>query len=183
MLGLALAGGTSALAGCTSGSGTDAETGFAEGDGNYTRIEPDQRTKAPELSGVDLQGKKLSTAEAAGKVVVVNVWGSWCPPCRHEAPELVKAAEQSKGKAVFYGLNTRDSDPSRAEAFVRNFKINYANFYDPDGELLLGWGQLPPKAIPSTLVLDPQGRVAARILGEVTASTLLGTIDDLVAGK
>lgn len=172
-----------ALAACSSPTGTDAETGFAQGDGSYTRIAPEQRTAAPVLKGEDLAGRKLTTADAAGKVIVVNVWGSWCAPCRHEAPQIVEAATKTKGKAVFYGVNTRDLDTKRAEAFVRTFKISYANFYDPDGAMLLDWGQVPAKAIPTTLVIDAQGRVAARIMGETTASTLVGTIDDIAAGK
>lgn len=171
------------LAGCNSSTGTDQTTGYAEGDGSYTRLPVDKRTPAKVLTGVDLDGKPLSTADAAGKIIVLNVWGSWCPPCRKEAPDLVAAAEQSKGKAVFYGINTRDNDPSRAQAYVRTFKVNYPNFYDPDGKLLLDFGKLPPKAIPSTIVIDQQGRIAARALGPVSTATLLGTIDDLVAGK
>ena len=78
-------------------------------------------------------------------------------------------------------INTRDNDPATAQAFVRAFGVEYPNLYDPDGALLLGFGQVPPKAIPSTLVIDASGRVAARMLGEVTTATLVGVVEDVVA--
>lgn len=172
-----------ALAGCSNATGASEDEGYAAGDGTYTRIAPDERTEGPTLSGKDLDGKPLSLADHAGKVVVLNVWGSWCPPCRHEAPQLVQAAAKTKGTAQFLGLNTRDTNTAQAQAFVRSFEIGFPNFYDPDGKLLLQLAQVPPKAIPSTLVLDKQGRVAARILGETTATTLVGTVEDVAAGK
>src|SRR5690606_34952274 len=95
-----------------------------------------------------------------------------------EAPALVEVASQYP-EVQFIGINTRDLDPAPARAFVRAFEVPYPNIYDPDGALLLEFGQLPPKAIPSTLVIDESGRVAARILGEVTAATLAGVIDDV----
>lgn len=171
-----------ALVGCSNSTGASEDEGFATGDGGYTRIPPAERTAAPQITGKDLAGKPLSLADHAGKVVVLNVWGSWCPPCRHEAPQLVKAAAATKGTAQFLGINTRDLDPAQALAFVRSFKINFPNFYDPDGALLLELKAIPPKAIPSTLVLDQQGRIAARILGETTATTLVGTVEDVAAG-
>ncbi|GAA1392258.1 hypothetical protein GCM10009599_12850 [Luteococcus peritonei] len=169
--------------GCSNSTGASEDEGFAVGDGTYTRIPVDERTAAPELSGKDLDGKPLSLADHRGTVVVLNVWGSWCSPCRHEAPQLVEAAARTKGKAQFIGINTRDLDPAPAKAFARSFKITFPHFFDPDGSLLLQLKAIPPKAIPSTLVLDKQGRIAARILGETTASTLVGTVEDVAAGK
>lgn len=169
------------LAACTEtgGDGVAGDSvGFQGGDGSVTIIPGDERQPAPELNGETLDGEQLSTADFAGQMMLLNVWGSWCAPCRKEAPALVEVDSQYPD-VQFIGINTRDLDPVPARAFVRSFEVPYPNIYDPDGALLLEFGQLPPKAIPSTLVIDEQGRVAARILGEVTASTLAGVIDDV----
>ncbi|MFV0453234.1 MAG: TlpA family protein disulfide reductase [Propioniciclava sp.] len=169
------------LTGC--GSAPTSAGGFVGGDGTLTIIAPADRQPAPEVTGELLDGTPFDSADLSG-VIVYNVWGSWCAPCRSEAPALVEAAEETSGTAVFVGLNTRDPDPAQAEAFVRAFGVPYANVYDPDGALLLRFGtQLPPSAIPSTLVIDADGRVAARILGETTRATLVGVIDDVAAGR
>lgn len=161
------------VAGCsTSNPSADADKGFAVGDGSFSQLDAGKREKAPVLTGIGLDGRKLSTADAGGKVIVLNVWGSWCAPCRHEAPALVDAAKRTKGVAQFYGINTRDLDRAPATAFVRAFGLTWPSFYDPDGELLLRFSDLPPKAIPSTLIVDREGRIAARFLGEVTATSL-----------
>lgn len=174
---------SASLVGCSSSVGASAEDGFVTGDGGYATVPPEKRTAPVELKGTTLDGKELSTASFKGKVVVVNVWGSWCNPCRHEAPQLVKAAQASKGKAEFVGLNTKDTNKSAAVAFNRVAKVPYPSLYDPDGRLLLSFGHLPAKAIPSTLILDAQGRPAARILGEASATTLTEAINDVAAGK
>ena len=177
------AAGASVLAGCSNNPSASEEIGFAQGDGSFTRIPPDKRVKAAVLTGKDLAGKPLTTGGREGRVIVLNVWGSWCGPCRKEAPELVSAAAKLKATTDIIGINTRDNSADTAAAFVRSFKIPYPNFYDPDGALLLELSALPPKAIPSTLVIDAQGRIAARVLGEVTSSTLVSIVNDVVAGK
>lgn len=168
------------LAGC--GSTNTAVNGFTGGDGSFSLIPPGERTAAPPLSGTTLDGKQLALSDYPGTIVVLNVWGSWCGPCRHEAPALVQAATTLEGRAQFIGINTRDLDTAPAQAFVRAFGVPYPNLFDPDGALLLGFGQLPPKAIPSTLIIDAQGRVAARMLGEASASTVVGAVND-IAGQ
>lgn len=170
------------LMGCSSTTASEeGGIGFTAGDGSVTIIAADEREPAPELAGETLEGEPLSTAQFAGQLIVLNVWGSWCAPCRAEAPELVAAAE-AEPEVAFIGINTRDLDPAQAQAFVRSFEVPYPNIYDPDGALLLDFGQLPPKAIPSTLVIDDQGRVAARILGETSSGTLLGVLEEVRAG-
>ncbi len=171
------------MAGCSAGaggSGPDGTIGFEMGDGSVLILKADDRPVAPELSGTTLDGEALSTADYAGRVIVLNVWGSWCAPCRAEAPALVEAAKQMP-EVQFIGVNTQDNDPAPAQAFVRTSGITYPSLYDPKGALLLGFGQVPPKAIPSTLVIDESGRVAARMLGEVTATTLVGVVEDVRA--
>lgn len=168
------------LAGC--GASTTSTGGFVGGDGTLTIIPAGERQPAPRITGILLDGTPFDSADLDGRVIVYNVWGSWCAPCRSEAPALVEAAEATEDVATFVGLNTRDTDPAQAEAFVRSFGVPYVNVYDPNGTELLKFGtQLPPSAIPSTLVVDADGDVAARILGETTRATLEGIIDDVAA--
>ncbi|MFM8351529.1 MAG: TlpA family protein disulfide reductase [Actinomycetales bacterium] len=168
------------VAGCGSPAGQTG-TGFVAGDGSVTFLDPTQRTAAPAIDGRTLQGESWSLADQRGKVVVLNVWASWCAPCRAEAPELVQAATEYVGQPVqFVGLNTRDS-ATTAQAFITRFDIPYPNVADSDGRLQLAFADtLPPQAIPSTVIIDQQGRVAARALGKVTAATLDGLISALL---
>lgn len=170
------------LAGC--GSGPTSTAGFVAGDGTITVLPPEQRRPAPLVEGTTLDGEPWRSEAFAGTVLVYNVWGSWCAPCRAEAPALVAASRRTEGTATFVGLNTRDLDKAAPQAFVRSFGVPYVNLYDPDGALLLKFsGQLPATAIPSTLLIDRQGRVAARILGETSEATLVGLVEDLAAEK
>lgn len=154
------------------------------GDGSLTVLPADERPQAPVIEGVTLDDERWTSADVSGKVIVYNVWGSWCAPCRAEAPELVAAAKATEGTAVFVGVNTRDTGTAAPNAFVRAFAVPYPNLYDPDGALLLKFSsQLPAKAIPSTLLVDPSGKVAARIIGATTQATLVGLINDLAAGR
>ena len=93
------------LGGCT--GSTSSEGGYISGDGSITRVAPDQRREAPVIDGTLLDGKPWSSTSVQGKVIVYNVWGSWCPPCQHEAPALVRAANRTTDTALFVGLNTR----------------------------------------------------------------------------
>ena len=166
------------LAGC--GAAPAAQGGFVGGDGSLTIVPAAERKPAPRITGELLGGGSFDSDALAGQVIVYNVWGSWCAPCRSEAPELAEAHEELGADIGFLGINTRDTEAA-ALAFERSFGIEYPSLYDPDGVLLLEFAQLPPKAIPSTVVLDDQGRVAARVLGEVTASTLRGIVEDVDA--
>ncbi|MDO5678309.1 MAG: TlpA disulfide reductase family protein [Propionibacteriaceae bacterium] len=171
------------LVGCSTddaGGTKGGSTGFVGGDGTFTIVPADQRVEAPTLAGTTLAGEELSTADFVGKPLIINVWGSWCAPCRAEAPHLVEAAEEFGSTVGFLGINTRDT-VAAAQAFERSFEITWDSLFDPDGVLLLEFAQLPPKAIPSTVVLDEEGRVAARVLGEVTTSMLRGILEDVNA--
>jgi thiol-disulfide isomerase/thioredoxin len=152
------------------------------GDGSTVVLDEAERGVAPAINGTTLTGGTWSSDEARGDVVVLNVWASWCAPCRAEAPTLEAAYQTHQGQGVqFVGLNTRDTDAA-ADAFVARYSITYPNIVDPDGQVQLRLrDSLPPQSIPSTLFLDRQGRVAARVLGEVDATRLNGIIDTLVA--
>ena len=166
------------LAGCSADPATDA--GFVSGDGSVTILDPDTRTQAPEVSGVDLDGNPLSTADFPGEIIVLNVWASWCAPCRAEAPALEEVATEYVDQGVqLIGLNTRDSEAS-AQGFIKNYGVSFPSIVDTDGRLQLLFNEtLPPQAIPSTIVIDHNGMVAARALGAVDASTLRGIVDQL----
>jgi thiol-disulfide isomerase/thioredoxin len=178
------------LAACTD-AGADEQTrsagqaGYPNVPGNLRRVPPDQRKELPAVSGPALGGNKMiSTQDYRGKVVVINVWGSWCPPCRKEAPDLQAASVETKDVAQFVGITSKDYDPAPAEAFVRSFKITYPSIYDPTGKVLLTFaGELPPSAIPSTMIIDRDGRLAVRVLSEVSKITLVDMINDVADGR
>ena len=169
---------TVVLTACGQGS-TGTGTGFVAGDGSIVLLDESARPTAPELVGTTLDGSTFRLADHLGEVVVLNVWASWCAPCRAEAPELQSLWEEFEGQGVqFVGLDTRDTEAA-ALAFIDAYGITYPNVVDTDGRLqLLFQDSLPPQAIPSTLVIDPQGRVAGRILGRISESTLRGLIED-----
>lgn len=167
-------------AGCTS---TSTVGGFASGDGTLTRVPVDKRVAAPRITGETLTGAPFDSNEIKNKVIVYNVWGSWCAPCRQEAPELAAAAKETADTASFVGINTRDSGTAQAQALVREAGIEFPSVYDPDGRTLLQFESVSPNSIPTTIVVDAQGRVAARILGATSKSTLVGLVQDTAAGK
>lgn len=161
------------LTGCSALEGTG-DRGFVSGEGQVTRLTADQLDPPVELVGEDLAGDRLALADLRGKPVVVVVWGSWCTPCRAEADDVVAAAEELEGEARFVGLDIRDPSPAQAQAFVRTHEIPYRSFYSPDGKAMLAFdGTLTPNAIPSFVVLDEEGRVAASIIGELPSTTTL----------
>jgi thiol-disulfide isomerase/thioredoxin len=170
------------LSGCSQSMG--GAEGFVSGSGTVTVLPEQKRVPAPAVSGRSLDGRPLRLAEFTGKTVVLNVWGSWCAPCRDEAPDLVRAANRLQDEDVqFLGVNVREPGVASAKAFVRRYDVPYPSIYDTDGSELLGFrGTLPPDAIPSTLVIDPSGRVAARVLGTVDTTTLVGLVHDVAGG-
>ena len=167
-----------ALAGCTSLEGTG-DKGYISGNGQVMQLPPADRGEPVEMTGEDLDGQRVSLEELRGQVVVVNVWWSGCPPCRTEMPMLVETAE-SERDAAFMGINIRDSDQAQAKAFVRNFQVPYPSVFDPSGKALLAFdGILSPTRIPSTVVLDTEGRIASTVIGPLpSARTLQSLIDE-----
>lgn len=178
----------STLVGCSSspdaGAAGAPDKGYVAGNGTVTLTAVDRRKAPVTFSGKTLEGHAFDVAQHRGDVVVVNVWGSWCPPCIAEAPALEKVFRESRAKGVqFVGVDTRDQTAA-ALAHQRRFGVTYPSIDDNGGRVLLAFrGTLPPTAIPSTLVLDRHGRVAARVLGEVSALTLQGVVDDVLAER
>jgi thiol-disulfide isomerase/thioredoxin len=176
------------LAGCS--TGTDAVSQgssfsfVAPGGKIDISYDVGKRQAAPTLSGEDLmsQGKQVSTADFPGKVIVINIWGQWCGPCRTEAPELEKVYEQAKVSGVqVLGIDVRDDDRQAPQDFVRNRGLTYPSIYDPAGRSLLQLSGYPRNIVPSTIVLDKQHRVAAVFLRELLATDLRPTVQRLAA--
>ena len=176
---LALVVGSSACT--TSGDRQGGTKGYITGDGVVTTIDAAERRPAPTLSGDELGGGSLTLEDYRGRVVVLNVWAAWCPPCRAEADDLAAAARQ-RPDAAFVGLNVRD-DPTAARAFLRTHDIGYPSLVSPDGSVLLEFfGLLNLSSLPATIVLDTDSRIAAVVLGQVTTGTLVGLVDDVGRG-
>jgi len=178
LLGAVLAALATVVSGCTD-IGNSGDQGYISGKGVITLLAPADRKEVGEVAGETLEGDKVSLASYAGKVVVVNVWGAWCPPCRAEADDLAAAARELAPKGVvFLGINSRDGSKDNARAFQRRYDVPYPSIYDPGGTNLLAFRRtLTPNSIPSTVIIDKDGRAAASILGELTSKT---TLVDLV---
>jgi thiol-disulfide isomerase/thioredoxin len=160
------------LTGCGGGGTSSGQESFISGDGRITFIEKSNREAAPTLSGMTLKGVNYSYS---GKgVAVVNVWASWCAPCRAEAPTLT-ALSTKYSDVPFIGILTHDN-PASAEAFERKFAIPYPTLID-DAVLIGFRNTLPANAIPSTVVLDKNGLVAGRISGAITVASLTSLIE------
>ena len=172
------------LAGCSATGDAVAGQNYRSGDGTVQWLAPGNRHAPVEFRGTTLAGAHFDLTSLRGRVTVVNVWASWCPPCIAEARDLqqVHAATQGEGVA-FVGIDN-ESDVDAARAHERRFGVTYPSVRGDGGRVLLSLrGTLPPVATPSTLVLDRQGRVAARVLGRVSADTLTGLVDDVRSGR
>jgi thiol-disulfide isomerase/thioredoxin len=165
-----------ALTSCSGGGSSSSQESFVSGNGAVTMIKAANRIEAPALTGMTLSGSNYSYA--FGRVTVVNVWASWCAPCRAEIPTLI-ALSKKYSEVTFIGILTRDNPPT-AEAFQRRFAIPYPTLIDDS--ILLGFkGSLAANAIPSTVVIDRNGKVAGRISGEVTVASLSQLIESVSA--
>ncbi|MFI2783487.1 TlpA family protein disulfide reductase [Streptomyces sp. ALB3] len=176
----------SACGGDGTKAGGGGNTNFVTGSGGISTVAKGDRTDAPKLDGTTLDGEALDVADYKGKIVVLNFWGSWCGPCRAEAKHFQKVAQETEDQGVqFVGINTRDPQKSLAVSFEEDFGVTYPSIYDPTGKLLLRFpkGTLAPQAIPSTVVVDRDGRIAARTLAALDAEKLRKMIDPLIAEK
>lgn len=155
---------------------------YVAGDGSVTEYAKDTRKPPVQFTGTLYDGTTVSPQQLTGHVTVLNFWFAACAPCRIEAPELEALHAEFKPQGVaFYGVNLRD-EKGTAEAFEQSFKLTYPSFNDKDGQVLLAMsGMVPPGAVPTTLVLDKQGRVASRILGQLERGTLRALITSAAA--
>jgi len=162
------------LAGCGGLRGSG-DLDYVPGEGNVVQVAVEDREEPIEISGTSLQGDPVDIAASRGEVTVVNMWGSWCGPCRSETPLLVRAAGELD--ASFVGINVRDTE-GNALAFEREFAIPYPSIYDQGSETLLAFGsRYAPRSMPTTVLLDREGRLAALISGEIPS---LLTLSELV---
>lgn len=148
---------------------------------------PGSRSLAPKVTGTTLTGQPFSLAADHGSVVVLNFWGSWCPPCRREAPALAALAGRLGSNRIrFVGVDIRDT-VAGAEAFEQTFGVEYPSLNDPGGLVALAFhGTVPPNAFPSTLVIDRTGHIAASVFGEISYSglrSLIGRVTPLGTGR
>ncbi|MFD4144510.1 TlpA family protein disulfide reductase [Streptomyces sp. NPDC058572] len=146
----------------------------------------DARPEAPLIAGRSLSGEPIDLKALRGQVVVINAWGSWCSPCRDEAPALQAVNRQMTPQGVrFIGINTRDRDPASARAFEARYGLSFPSVYDPPGDLLLRFPPhtLNPQVIPSTVIVDRRGRIAASVPGPVTATMLRHALNEVLGEK
>ena len=140
------------------------------------------RPAIPALRGTTLQGAQLQLSSLRGHVVVLNTWASWCYPCRTESPTLAHIAADTNRLGVrFVGIDEQDSAVN-ARAFVKTNDATYPQLIDADGKLLQSLRLVPPAAIPSTLVLDRSGLVAARVIGPIDSATFESVVTAVVDG-
>jgi thiol-disulfide isomerase/thioredoxin len=177
------------LAGCSSDPLAEqyregSNKGYIAGDGTIAEFPADERGEPIAFEGETIEGETLDSADLAGDVTVVNFWYAGCAPCRAEAPMLQQVFEEFDGNgASFVGVNVRDQ-AATAASFEQNYGITYPSIVDAnDGDVQYAFaGDVPPAAVPTTLVLDAEGRVAARILGQLKDASILETIvRDLIA--
>jgi len=147
--------------------------------GKVVECAPAQRPQVTDVTGELLDGGTYDVTADRGKVVVVNFWGSWCAPCRVETPEFQQVYTEVAGDGVqFLGLNVKDQEQF-AQAFVTSKGITFPSLFDPKGEVALAFRDYPASAIPSTIVLDRDSRVAAVYTGEVRQDDLRAVVAQL----
>jgi thiol-disulfide isomerase/thioredoxin len=176
------------LALATAACSNSSETASAGSDYRFVQSAPGiesvttaDRKPAPSLSGGQVDGQPFDLDSTRGSVTVVNFWASWCAPCRAETPNLESVAKQTQATGVrFVGVNVKDSR-SAAASFLRDKGVTYPSLYDDDGSLAASWPV--PVTLPSTVVLDRQGRIAARFRAAVSSTDLLPVVQRVSAEK
>lgn len=181
------------LAGCTAeGGGGLAATyesgsgdGYISADGRIVQIAASEREEPVAFAGTLDSGEAFDSTELLGQVVVVNLWYAACPPCREEAPDL-EAIHQlyADAEVTVVGVNVRDS-AGTALKFAREHGVSYPSIldYEDNGvQLAFASGAYAPTSVPTTLVLDTRGRVAARLSGLIESpSVVTSIVDELLA--
>ena len=184
LIGLAIAG-AAFLTACAGDDPLAAQAGnsggknYIAGDGSVMELAVEERSESVKFSGETFDGDTIS-ADSLDGPALVNFWYASCAPCRVEAPDLANLSQEFSDDVTFVGVNVRDAADTAA-AFERNFNIDYPSIEGRDGKILLDFADyVPPQAVPTTLILDDQGRVAARVLGAVDHSTLKSLLDGVV---
>ena len=150
-------------------------TPSANGEVGVQLIASPDRIDTVSLTGTTLEGQNLETNESSGKYLVINAWASWCEPCREEFPELIElASDPDYADVDFLGLNVND-ELAAAQSMAK--QLPYQSLFDPEGQLLPQIPGVPPAALPSTVIVDPDGRIAARIVGPIPSGELAKTLD------
>jgi peroxiredoxin len=176
-----------ALAGCTSGHDAVSQTGPADsryvaGDGKTIVYAVSQRKDAPTVKGSTVDGGTADLASLKGKVVVMNFWAAWCSPCRLESTDLEKVYQSTKDSGIaFLGVNSRDEKDS-AKSF-EDARLTYPSLFDPKGRVALSFADVPPTALPCTLIIDRAGKVAVVIRNGVTQDSLTPLVTQIAAEK
>ena len=165
------------LAGCTPAVEGD-DRGFVSAVG-LEAIPPDERQAGPRVTGETVEGRPLALADVAGMPVAVNFWASWCGPCAGEAPELQAVAAEYEGRVAVIGVNIKDTR-TNAQTFERDLGVTYPSWFDPAAAIAAQFGGIAPEALPSTILLDAEHRVAVRLFGAVTEPQLSSYLDDLL---
>jgi thiol-disulfide isomerase/thioredoxin len=163
-----------ALVGCGRDQPLSAQVGIES-------MAPADREPLPPIAGTTMDGKPLSLAEYRGRVVVLNSWASWCAPCRDEVPAFVElAGSVDPRKVAVVGLNVND-DPAAAGAFATEFAMTYPSIVDASGTILATVPGVPPAALPSTVIVDAKGAIAARIIGPAESTALSALVSSIEA--
>jgi thiol-disulfide isomerase/thioredoxin len=174
------------LSGCstTASATNNQQTNYValNGVGVMTVYAPGHRKLAPTVSGTNLDGQPLALSQYAGKVVVLNFWASWCPPCRSEAPALEQVYTDTKATGVqFVGVDIRENGVSDGVHFETTHHIDYPSFSDQASRIALDFRSTGVETPPTTIIIDRQGRIAARGLGEMTYTQLLTVVKQVAA--
>lgn len=167
-----------ALVSCAPGDAVQSP-GYVSGDGTVTIFAESDQPDPLVLTGTSFTDDAIDVADFRGQAVIINTWYASCPPCRAEAPDLV--AIDARDDAQVVGINGRD-DAATAEAFGRTFDVEYPSIDDANGSAIAALqGLVAVNAVPSSVILDPDGRIYARVIGRVEPSTLTTLVDDAVA--
>jgi thiol-disulfide isomerase/thioredoxin len=169
-----------AVSACASGS-ADTELGYISGKA-FQWFPVEQRQQAPPSTGQSLDGQPLALADYAGKPVVLNFWASWCGPCAREAPQIQAISQAYLGRVQVLGVNLQDK-VANAKTFERDLGITYPSFYDPSTKIAASFRGIAPQALPTTLVLDAEHRVAVRHFGAITEAQLRAYLERLMWGE
>ncbi|MBA0124614.1 TlpA family protein disulfide reductase [Haloechinothrix sp. YIM 98757] len=176
-----------AVTGCEAGAGDAAGGEFsfvAPGGDTDIRYPVEERQEMPPVAGEDLfdEDEEISTEDFAGEVVVINIWGQWCGPCRREAPVMQRIHEEFADEGVqVLGIDVRDPSRQAAQDFMADRGLDYPSIYDPPGKSLLALSGYPRNIVPSTIIVDREQRVAAVFLRELLYEDLRPEVERLAA--